>query len=134
MDAGAIGISMSVMGAEGNSHVDHDGTSMPTDAMDHDAIVEICRALVDRGEGVIQLLSQIVYYGDRSITERIAEMAKGTRVRVIHNTFLTLDALPDIVAEDLAWLDAHERDHTTGRTPGMVVQTTTPRTTTSTAS
>lgn len=134
MDAGAIGISMSVMGAEGNSHGDHDGTSMPTDAMDHDAIVEICRALVDRGEGVIQLLSQIVYYGDRSITERIAEMAKGTRVRVIHNTFLTLDALPDIVAEDLAWLDAHERDHTTGRTPGMVVQTTTPRTTTSTAS
>ena len=31
MDAGAIGISMSVMGAEGNSHVDMDGSPMPTD-------------------------------------------------------------------------------------------------------
>ncbi len=105
MDAGAIGISMSVMGAEGNSHVDVDGTSMPTDAMDHDAIVEICRALVDRGEGVIQMLPQIVYFGDRSITERVAELVKGTGVRIIHNTFLTHDQLTDIVSYDLDWLN-----------------------------
>ncbi|WP_321326975.1 amidohydrolase family protein [uncultured Parasphingorhabdus sp.] len=106
MDAGAIGISMSVMGAEGNSHLDIDGTCMPTDSMDHDAIVEICRALADRGEGIIQMLPQIVYYGDRSITERVAEMVKGTGVRVIHNTFLTHDMLEDIVSHDLDWLDA----------------------------
>lgn len=105
MDAGAIGISMSVMGAEGNSHVDTDGTPMPTDLMDHDAILEICRCVVERGEGVIQMLPQIVYYGDRSITERAAEMARGTGVRVIHNTFLTHDLLPQIVDEDIAWLD-----------------------------
>eukprot|EP00903_Cladosiphon_okamuranus_P003381 g3379.t1 len=105
MDAGAIGISMSVMGAEGNSHVDTDGTPMPTDLMDHDAILEICRIVVERGEGVIQMLPQIVYYGDRSITERAAEMAKGTGVRVIHNTFLTHDLLPQIVDEDIAWLN-----------------------------
>ena len=106
MDAGAIGISMSVMGAAGNSHVDFDGTSMPTDAMHHDAIVEICRAVVERGEGVIQVLSQIAFYGDRTITERLAELAKGTAVRVIHNTFLTSDLLPHMIPEDLAWLDA----------------------------
>ena len=105
MDAGAIGISMSVMGAEGNSHVDIDGSSMPTDSMDHDAIVEICRVLVERGEGVIQMLPQIVYYGDRSITQRVAELVKGTGVRVVHNTFLTHDMLTDIVSYDLNWLD-----------------------------
>lgn len=41
MDAGAIGISMSAMGVEGNSHVDYDGTPMPTDAIHHDTIVDI---------------------------------------------------------------------------------------------
>ena len=105
MDAGAIGISMSVMGAEGNSHVDVDGTSMPTDAFDHDVILEIGRAVVERGEGVIQMLSQIVYFGDRSITERMAEMAKGTGVRVIHNTFLTSDLVPETIEQDLDWLN-----------------------------
>jgi len=105
MDAGAIGISMSVMGAGGNSHVDIDGSSMPTDAIDHDVILDIGRAVIERGEGVIQLLSQIVFYGDRTITERMAELAKGTGVRVIHNTFLTHDLLPQTIEEDLAWLD-----------------------------
>ncbi|MCZ4298201.1 N-acyl-D-amino-acid deacylase family protein [Henriciella marina] len=106
MDAGAIGISMSVMGAEGNSHVDMDGSPMPTDLLDQDDILNICRAVVDRGEGVIQMLPQIMYYGDRTITERVAEMAKGTRVRVIHAVFLTHDAVPQVVSEDLAWLDS----------------------------
>jgi len=110
MDAGAIGISMSVMGAEGNSHVDTDGTPMPTDLMDHDDILDICRAVVERGEGVIQMLPQIMYFGDRSITQRAAEMARGTRVRVIHNVFLTHDMLPQVVDEDLAWLDSMRAD------------------------
>ena len=105
MDAGAIGISMSVMGAEGNSHVDVDGTSMPTDALDHDVILEIGRAVIERGEGVIQMLSQIVYFGDRSITERMAELARGTGVRVIHNTFLTSDLVPETIQQDLDWLN-----------------------------
>ena len=86
MDAGAIGISMSVMGVAGNSHVDFDGTSMPTDAMDHDAVLEIGRAVVERGEGVIQMLSQIAFFGDRTITERMAEMAKGTSVSASSTT------------------------------------------------
>ncbi|BAN00863.1 N-acyl-D-amino-acid deacylase family protein [Ilumatobacter coccineus] len=117
MDAGAIGISMSAMGAEGNSHVDYDGTSMPTDSMDHDAIVEICRAVVERGEGVIQVLSQIAIYGDRTITERLAELAQGSGVRVIHNAFLTSDQLEFMVPQDLAWLNEQRalgRDLTAG--------------------
>ena len=105
MDAGAIGISMSVMGAEGNSHVDFDGTPMPTDSMSPKVAVEIARAVADRGEGVIQLLSQIAFYGDRSVTEKIAVMAKGSGARVIHNIFLTSDVMPDMVKNDLAWLD-----------------------------
>jgi N-acyl-D-amino-acid deacylase len=106
MDAGALGISMSVMGAEGNSHLDHDGTPMPTDVVDHDVVVDICRALVERGEGVIQLLSQLVIYGDRSITERVLELAHGSGVTVIHNAFMTSDIMPGMVDKDLAWLEA----------------------------
>ncbi len=105
MDAGAIGISMSCMGAEGNSHLDCDGSPMPTDVLDHDVVVEICRALAERGEGVIQLLSHLVIYGDRMLTERVLEMAKGSGVTVIHNAFMTSDIMPGKVAEDLAWLD-----------------------------
>ena len=105
MDAGAIGISMSVMGAAGNTHVDFDGTPMPTDVLDHEVVLEIGRALVERGEGVIQILSQIAILGDRSITERMADLAKGTAVRVIHNTFMSSDLLGHLIPEDLAWLD-----------------------------
>ncbi|HTV95149.1 MAG TPA: amidohydrolase family protein [Steroidobacteraceae bacterium] len=106
MDAGAIGISMSAMGAAGNSHVDFDGTPMPTDVLDHDVILEIGRALIERGEGVIQLLSHIITYGDRSISERMAEMARGSGVRLMHNSFLPIDLLPEKTAENLAWLEA----------------------------
>jgi N-acyl-D-amino-acid deacylase len=106
MDAGAIGISMSAMGAEGNSHVDFDGTPMPTDVVEHQVVLDICRALVERGEGVIQLLSHLVVYGDRSLTERVLQLAQGSGVSVIHNAFMTSDLMPDMMEQDLAWLDA----------------------------
>ena len=106
MDAGALGISMSAMGEAGNSHVDFDGTPMPTDVQEHEVILEICRALIERGEGVIQLLSHLVVYGDRSLTERLLELAKGSGVSVIHNAFMTSDLMPDMMEHDLAWLDA----------------------------
>lgn len=105
MDAGAIGISMSCMGAEGNSHLDSDGTPMPTDILEHEVVLDICRALVDRGEGVIQLLSHLVVYGDRGLTERLAELTAGSGVNIIHNAFMTSDLMPGKVEEDLAWLD-----------------------------
>lgn len=106
MDAGALGISMSCMGAEGNSHLDCDGTPMPTDTLHHDDVVEICRALAQRGEGVIQLLSHLVIYGDRSLTERVVDMAKGSGVTVIHNAFMTSDLMPERIELDLAWLES----------------------------
>lgn len=105
MDAGAIGISMSCMGADGNSHLDCDGSPMPSDVLGHDVVLDICRALVERGEGVIQLLSHLVIYGDRGLTENLCEMAKGSGVTVIHNAFMTSDLMPDMVEQDLAWLD-----------------------------
>ena len=95
MDAGAIGISMSVMGADGNTHIDCDGTPMPTDVVDHDVILDIGRAAVERGEGVIQMLSHVITYGDRSISERMAEIAKGSGARVMHNSFLPSDRMPE---------------------------------------
>jgi len=106
MDAGAIGVSMSVMGEEGNTHLDSDGTPMPTDVVEHDVILDIARAVIERGEGVIQLLSHVITYGDRTISERVAQMAKGSGARVMHNSFLPSDALPERIVEDLAWLDS----------------------------
>lgn len=106
MDAGAIGVSMSVMGLEGNSHVDYDGSPMPSDAMHDDDVLEICRALVERGEGVIQMLAQIGEFGNPALTEKIARMAKGSGVRIIHNIFLAIDGMPEVVDADLAWLDS----------------------------
>ena len=106
MDAGALGISMSAMGAEGNTHLDCDGSPMPTDVQGHQVILDICRALVERGEGVIQLLSHLVIYGDRGLTEQVLALAKGSGVSVVHNAFITSDLMPDMIDSDLAWLDA----------------------------
>ncbi|HEX7873376.1 MAG TPA: amidohydrolase family protein [Sphingobium sp.] len=105
MDAGAVGISMSVMGMEGNSHLDFDGTAMPTDALHDDDVVEICRALADRGDGIIQMLAQIGNFGNAGLTEKVARMAKGTGVRVIHNIFLAIDGMSAMIDADLAWLN-----------------------------
>lgn len=105
MDAGAIGISMSVMGAAGNSHLDFDGTCMPSDLLSIESVLRISQAIVDRGEGVIQMLSQISYYGDRSFTEKVAELCKGTGVRILHNTFLTNPARPEEALNDKRWIE-----------------------------
>jgi N-acyl-D-amino-acid deacylase len=105
MDAGALGISMSAMGADGNSHVDSDGSPMPSDLLDAEAILDICGGMVARGEGVIQLLSALIVYGDRTLTERLLDLTKGSGVTVIHNAFMTSDLFPDMVRDDLAWLE-----------------------------
>jgi N-acyl-D-aspartate/D-glutamate deacylase len=51
------------------------------------------------------MLSQIITYGDRSISARAAQMTKGTGARVLHNSFVTTDSLPERPDSDLAWLD-----------------------------
>jgi hypothetical protein len=78
---------------------------MPSDVVEHEVILDICRALVERGEGVIQLLSHLIVYGDRTLTERVLELAKGSGVTVVHNAFMTSDLMPEMVEKDLAWLD-----------------------------
>lgn len=105
MDMGAVGIALSVMGVEGNSHVDYDGTAMPTDVMHDDDIVALSRALVNHGSGIVQLLAQIGGNGNKAVSEKVARMAKGSGVRVIHNIFLAVDGMPEMIDEDLAWLD-----------------------------
>lgn len=105
MDLGAIGIALSVMGVEGNSHVDFDGSPMPTDVMHDDDIVELARGLVNRGEGIVQLLAQIGGNGNKEVSAKVAHMAKGSGVRVIHNIFLAIDGMPEMIDVDLAWLD-----------------------------
>lgn len=105
MDAGAIGISMAVIGLDGNTHVDFDGTAMPTDMLHPDDMVALGRAVADRGEGLIQVSSQIFEYGDWRASELMAEMAKGSGARVIHNTFHTSDGHPEIVDRELGWIE-----------------------------
>lgn len=105
MDLGAAGIALSVMGVEGNSHVDFDGSPMPTDVMHDDDIVALARGLAERGNGIVQLLAQIGGNGNREVSAKVARMAKGTGVRVIHNIFLAVDGMPEMIDEDLAWLD-----------------------------
>ena len=106
MDAGAIGISMSVMGFDGNSHLDYDGTCMPTDRLHEDDVIEIARAVATRGEGIIQVLSQIGPNGNRPLTEKVARMAKGSGARVLHNVLLTAEGVPEMVEGDIAWLES----------------------------
>ena len=105
MDLGAVGISMSVMGLNGNSHLDFDGTAMPTDIMHDDDVVEICRAVVERGEGVIQMLSLIADNGNRGLTEKVARLAKGSGARVLHNIVMTGEGLDEVVRREIAWVD-----------------------------
>jgi N-acyl-D-aspartate/D-glutamate deacylase len=105
MDCGAVGIALSVMGIEGNSHVDYDGSPMPTDVMHDEDIVDIARGMVRRGEGIVQLLAQIGGNGNKEVSAKVARMAKGSGVRVIHNIFLAIDGMPETIDADLAWLD-----------------------------
>ena len=109
MDAGALGISLSAMGYDGNSHLDFDGTAMPTDAMEIESLIEIGRAVANRGEGINQMLTNIVSYGPREFTERMAEMAKGSGARVIHNILITADGRPDLADEGLEWIEGLRR-------------------------
>jgi N-acyl-D-amino-acid deacylase len=105
MDHGAIGISASVMGAEGNSHVDHDGTPMPTDLLTRSSIVALAQALIARGAGIVQLFSNVGPNGDRETSEAVAEAARGSGVRVVHNILVAVDGHPEMIDADLAWID-----------------------------
>jgi N-acyl-D-aspartate/D-glutamate deacylase len=100
MDAGACGLSMSYMG-EVNNHVDVDGSPMPTDVMYPQDAYALVAALRGRGEGIIQVISQIGPVGDRSISEGLA---KASGRPVLHNVFSVSEYTPDLHRRSMDWL------------------------------
>ena len=100
LDHGACGLGMSYLGHM-NSHVDYDGTPMPTDTMQPEDAEALASVLKDRDEGVIQSLSKLGPYGEFDFPERIARA--GGRP-VIHNVIAGADMMPELHKESLAWL------------------------------
>ena len=102
LDAGACGLSLSYMGRV-NNHVDVDGSPMPTDVMDPDQAYELSRVLRDRGQGVIQVISQIGPMGDRTISEGLARASERP---ILHNVFSVSEFTPDLHRDSMRWLTA----------------------------
>jgi N-acyl-D-aspartate/D-glutamate deacylase len=107
MDAGAIGFAFTYQGEKTN-HVDHDGTLLPTDAMDPSVAYALAEVLRDRGHGCIQLnCDKVGHVDNRFMAE---EMAKISGQRVIYNTFSYHPGKGDDNIQDrLRWLDEMER-------------------------
>ncbi|QTH23211.1 amidohydrolase family protein [Rhizorhabdus wittichii] len=101
LDAGAAGLSVSLMGDE-NTHRDSDGSPMPSDVMEIDDLAAVCRAMTDRGRGMIQTMAQAGPTGDRTRSERIA---RATRRPVVHNFFMAGPQGDAGYREDIDWLD-----------------------------
>lgn len=73
---------------------------MPSDIMDVDDVIAVCRELTDRGGGMIQVICQIGPGGDRTHAERIA-IETGRPVN--HNVFRSIDDAAYVA--DIEWLD-----------------------------
>jgi N-acyl-D-aspartate/D-glutamate deacylase len=84
MDAGASGFSFSFLGAEGNSHVDHDQTAMPTDVMAAEEAYNLAEVLRARDQGAIQCIVELPSVPEprRWIVE---ELARRSGRPVLHN-------------------------------------------------
>jgi N-acyl-D-aspartate/D-glutamate deacylase len=100
MAAGACGLSLSYMGTV-NNHVDVDGSPMPTDIMHVEDAYELSTVLRDRGDGIIQVISQIGPMGDRTISEGLAR-ASGRPV--LHNVFSVSEFTPELHRKSTEWL------------------------------
>jgi N-acyl-D-amino-acid deacylase len=101
MDAGACGLSISSMGTV-NNHVDIDGTPMPTDVMNIDDMCRLVEVFRGRGEGLIQVISQIGPVGDSEVSVRLG---KASGRPILHNVFSTSDYTPELHRKSMAWLD-----------------------------
>jgi N-acyl-D-amino-acid deacylase len=101
MNAGACGISISAMGKD-NNHVDVDGASMPTDVAHIDDLCELASVLGERGDGIIQVASNVGPGGDREISAKIGAACGRP---IIHNSIVINDFNPEIHKESLRWLD-----------------------------
>ena len=102
MDAGAIGFSLTWLGAEGNSHVDFDHSPMPTDIMDPEVAYNLCDVLRERGEGVIQVAGEVAPNVRREIAE---EMARRSGRPIIHNMTISVEGHPELHRDTMRWLD-----------------------------
>ena len=101
MDAGAIGFAFSYL-QEFNTHVDYDGTLMPTDGMAIEEAYNLAQVLRERGEGMIHALVEVP--GATNHREVAAELARISGRPVLHNIITPFDAL-DTHREVLTFLD-----------------------------
>lgn len=100
MEAGACGIALSFLG-EGNSHVDFDGTPMPSDVMHPDDVVELSRALCRSDSGVVQLLS---LFGPTDFKELSVRVEAACKRPVLLNALLLSDLAPGVASPQAAWI------------------------------
>lgn len=107
MDAGAIGFGFSYQGQH-NTHIDCDGTPMPTDTMNREDILALAEVLRERGEGSIQAL---VDTPGARFGELALDVARVSGRPVLHNVILVNDFLPTYHEEILALV---ERAHAEG--------------------
>ncbi len=101
MDHGAIGFGFSYL-QRMNSHVDFDGTPMPTDTMAVEEAYNLADVLRERGEGVIQALCELPVVQNRQVAE---ELARRSGRPVLHNVIAAFDTMPEYHRSILRWLD-----------------------------
>ncbi|MEL7199827.1 MAG: amidohydrolase family protein [Pseudomonadota bacterium] len=101
MDCGAIGFSLTHIG-EANSHVDIDGTPLPTDSMPIENAYMLADILRERGEGCIQILCDSYPADNRHVAE---ELARRSGRPVIANLIIPFDMMPDFHTDRMKWLD-----------------------------
>jgi N-acyl-D-amino-acid deacylase len=104
LDVGASGFAFSFLGAEGNNHLDHDQSPMPTDVMDPEEAYNLADVLRERGQGAIQVLAELPGMADhrRYVSEQLARRSGRP---VLHNIVLASDINPEQHRSILRWLD-----------------------------
>ncbi|MDP1631243.1 MAG: amidohydrolase family protein [Caulobacter sp.] len=106
MDAGAIGFGFSYQGNH-NTHIDCDGSPMPTDVMAREDIYALASVLRDRGEGSIQALVDTpgARFGEVGL-----EVARISGRPLVHNVTMVNDYLPTYHEEMLDMLEKAEAE------------------------
>ncbi|WP_421849356.1 N-acyl-D-amino-acid deacylase family protein [Novosphingobium sp.] len=102
LDAGAIGFSMIHLGTT-NSHVDFDGSPMPTDVMAIEDAHVLAEVLRERDQGIIQITADTA--GAAENRHVSAELARIARRPVLHNVVFASGLHPDHHRTVLGWID-----------------------------
>lgn len=106
MDAGAIGFGFSYQG-DHNTHIDCDGSPMPSDTMAREDIYALAEVLRERGEGSVQALVDTpgARFGEVGL-----EVARISGRPLVHNVTLVNDYLPTYHEEMLDMLEKAEAE------------------------